>query len=605
MKTPPHIDWPRSFRDQLLLLVLLAAALLVPLGGSGSLERAEVYFMDGARTMLETGNWLVPQYRDKPFFDKPALAYWLIAGAFRLLGPSAPAARLVPALCALGTILVTVWLGALLGSRRVGLLAGLILTTTLPFVVFGHTAMADMPMTLMVSLAVAVGVFGWRHPERFWPVPTVGALLGLGFLTKGPVAVLLPGLALVPLAWSRRRDPTPLSFGRVALASILAMVIGLAWFVAIGLTLGREPLVYFFLRENLQRFAEETYDTGRGPLFYVWTYLVQGAPWSLFFAIAVGRRWQRWRAHEHASQDWLFTAVLLMVLPLSASRGKLDYYLLPLLPLASLAVAVSVAARWGRAEAWTARVAAGGASVALLGLLAAQCRAPAAWRAALFWNVVAAGIIICLTALLGSVVARPTRVRTIATLATATAAAFALLNFLWLPAFGRGQPNRAVVADVAREYRGQPRARLGICNDPARVHRDVIFSTRIDTVDMCEMWAITATRRPFMILIGERAWHSLWRIRWLRLAGEYDYLPMSALSLEALLAPPRPERLYLVANFRPMDEVGRQRWVEWRRQRRRALRAEYQAKLRRERADTARQDRTDSRRGADQAHPTP
>ena len=50
--------------------------------GQAPIERAEIYFLDGARSMVERADWLVPYYRGEPFFDKPPLTYWLMALAF-------------------------------------------------------------------------------------------------------------------------------------------------------------------------------------------------------------------------------------------------------------------------------------------------------------------------------------------------------------------------------------------------------------------------------------------------------------------------------------------------------------------------------------------
>ena len=50
--------------------------------------------------MLLSGDWLVPRLNGLPFFHKPPLLHWLQAAAMALLGPSAWAGRLVPALAA-------------------------------------------------------------------------------------------------------------------------------------------------------------------------------------------------------------------------------------------------------------------------------------------------------------------------------------------------------------------------------------------------------------------------------------------------------------------------------------------------------------------------
>jgi hypothetical protein len=70
----------------LLGLLTLAAVLLFPGLGASPIERAEIYFLDGARNMVERQDYLVPYYRGQPFFDRPALTYWLMAASFQTFG---------------------------------------------------------------------------------------------------------------------------------------------------------------------------------------------------------------------------------------------------------------------------------------------------------------------------------------------------------------------------------------------------------------------------------------------------------------------------------------------------------------------------------------
>jgi len=93
--------WPLG-----LLLALATAVFLVGLGAA-PIERAEIYFLDAARAMVERSDWLVPYYRGEPFYDKPPLTYWLLAASFQAFGPSLFSGRLVAALLALATLGVT------------------------------------------------------------------------------------------------------------------------------------------------------------------------------------------------------------------------------------------------------------------------------------------------------------------------------------------------------------------------------------------------------------------------------------------------------------------------------------------------------------------
>ena len=130
-------------------LFLAAAAVLLFWGlGQAPLERAEIYFLDGARSMLERHDLLVPYYRGQPFFDKPPLTYWLMAASFHAFGIGAGAARVVPAVAALSVLMATLWLGSVLFDRRTAWAAALMLATTGAFLGFGRVAMSDMLLAL-------------------------------------------------------------------------------------------------------------------------------------------------------------------------------------------------------------------------------------------------------------------------------------------------------------------------------------------------------------------------------------------------------------------------------------------------------------------------
>jgi 4-amino-4-deoxy-L-arabinose transferase-like glycosyltransferase len=424
---------------------LLAAGVLFPALGAAALERAEIYFLDVARAMVESGDWLVPRYRGEPFFDKPPLAYWLMALAFEAFGAKAAAARLVPAVAALGLILATLWLGTRLLDRRSALGGGIVLATTLGFMSFGRVAMSDMLLALWSTLAMGLCVMAYRPGAPAWTVSAVGAVLGLGFLTKGPIALLLPGLGILLYVWPRRAQ-RPFKAVNLALGALAFALFGVGWFVLIYLRMGAEPLVYFFVRENLQRFAAETYDSGKTPFFYLGAYLLVGAPWALFLPRAA------WRGLESGDERrFLLAWTFAMLVPLSLSRGKIDYYLLPLLPAVSL-----VLGRYLTTEAWRGIDRAW--ARAALGLLAA-----ALLLVPLVLRGVAEGwispgrrtafIAVTSTAALALVVAawRASARLVLGSLAAASGAVALGIVTLIVPGFLKAQPNRKLVRDLTRE----------------------------------------------------------------------------------------------------------------------------------------------------------
>ena len=187
--------------------------------------------------------------------------------------------------------------------------------------------MSDMLLTLWSTLAMGLALAAFRDGTASgWYIPVLGAVLGLGFQTKGPVALLLPGLGILALLWQRRRQRWPITLRLLLLALTLVIVIGLGWFAIIYLRMGPEPLAHFFLRENLERFAASTYDVGRRAWwYYVPAYLAFGLPWSPFLAVA---GWHvLWGGPEDRHSRLLLGWMGLMAVLLSLSRGKIDYYL--------------------------------------------------------------------------------------------------------------------------------------------------------------------------------------------------------------------------------------------------------------------------------------
>jgi 4-amino-4-deoxy-L-arabinose transferase-like glycosyltransferase len=544
------------------VLVLGFAALVLPNLGAAPLERAEIYFLDGARTMVETGEWIVPRYQGEPFFDKPPLTYWLMGAAFVGLGPEPGAARLVPATAALLTLLATAWLGLLLFDRRTALAGALVLATTLAFLSFARVAMSDMLLTLTTTLAVALGVRAYRPDPPAWTVPALGAVLGVAFLTKGPIALLVAGLALLLLVVWHRSRRLPCGPGSAAVAAAAFLVLGFGWFGLVYARLGAEPLEYFFLRENLERFAGEAYDVGRSAWFYLPAYAAEGLPWSPFLPLALGRLLRRGGedAAGRAPSRFLAAWVGLVLLPLCLSRGKVDYYLLPLYPAVSLLIG-----RWFVGVPWRALDRAWVRTVLVLlvaTLAVATLRAPSVpvgWRPGPGAIVLLAGVLAAsgLGAVL--VAARPTPPRAVAVLAGAVASVWLVLATFFLPAFAAAQPNRAIARDVARERRYRPDLRLATCADPAHARRDVLFYARVTAEERCDLWPLAASDRPYLLLVRPEASRSFSSVPTYRHVATYPYLPARSLTLAGLVSLPEPGTTVLIANFATTDPVAKRK----------------------------------------------
>jgi 4-amino-4-deoxy-L-arabinose transferase-like glycosyltransferase len=395
-------------------------------------------------------------------------------------------------------------------------------------------------------------------------VPLLGAVAGLGFATKGPIALLIPGVAILLLLLEKRRLPEAASGRAIALGTLLFLALGFGWFLLVYRRLGAEPLAYFFLRENLERFAAQTYDTGKPLWFYGPIYLALGLPWSPLLPLAAARLLGRAAPPPtRASARLLALWPLVVLVPLSLSRGKLDYYLLPLFPAVSLLIGRHLAApSWDGLDRGWARVVLLMQAAALALLLVRPPYVPGEWLPGPSGRHVLLAALGCGVLLLLAVSLRPSPGRVLLAPAAVVATSWSLLVLLFLPSFAASQPNRAIVADVARERQYRSDLRMAYCSDPTRVRRDILLEVRLAAVAECDLWSLAGSREPYLLL-ATPAQNASFRVdpRYRHIAT-YRYLPAEAFTFGGLFRLREPGEIMLGANFAtddPVAEVKRKR----------------------------------------------
>jgi hypothetical protein len=289
-------------------------------------------------------------------------------------------------------------------------------------------------------------------------------------------------------------------------------------------------------------------------------------PWSLALLPALAR------VRRSDASALLAAWILVALLPLSLSRGKLDYYLLPLYPAIALLVG-----RWLGEIEWTAfdrgaaRVLLVLGAVGFAGLAFLPQRLDPSWlpsptACALLALVSAAAAAACLGA-----AHRPSPDRLVFTLAAATASVGVILVSAFLPAFRAAQPNRRLAQAVARERAHRADLRVVACSDPARVERDVLFEARVPVERRCDLWDVAPAHQPFLFLLDREEFASLSGVPGFREVARYRYLPAVTLTLSGLLSPRPPGLVILAANFATGDPVAELRRKKLRKQ---ALREE-------------------------------
>ena len=317
----------------LLCLVLLAIPVWIEPAGSWLAEPDEARYAEIPREMLAARDLVTPRLNGVPYLEKPPLSYWANAVSLRLFGLTPWAARLPTRLFGLATIATLVLGVAALSSAEVGLAAGIFyLAAPLGFA-FCRINLTDAPLTFFftATLFLARATLARREARR--PHAVLSALTGLaaagGFLSKGLIAVVLPGaiLLLWCLATRRTRLLSSLLFGPALPAFLLAAA---PWLV---MAERRNPgfLQFFFIHEHFQRFSTSAAQRP-GPVYYfVLIFLAGFLPGVPFFLSSVKKAWRREEPDALFFLIW-FAVVLVFF---SLSKSKLPPYLLPAFPPAA------------------------------------------------------------------------------------------------------------------------------------------------------------------------------------------------------------------------------------------------------------------------------
>jgi len=327
-----------------LLLALACLFLFVGLGDLGLTDRDEGSNAEAAREMVETGNWISPTLNYEPRFAKPALVYWLMSGAYRTFGVGEFGARFPSAVFGVALVLLHYWFLTRLRGAQAGLLGALMLLLNVEMVAIGRLALTDSVLIFFTTLALYgfwLGIFGeGRERHAIWLL-YVGAALAT--LTKGPVGVLVPLLAIAPYLTITRRWGQFWQRGQPIAGLVVFLLLAVPWYAAM-LAIHGSQYTASAQANTIGRFLTAIGGHGGTVLFYIPILFFGFFPWSGFLPAALFAAWRDWRAAPLAPRlpsspelD-LFAALWLIAVFLffSLSATRLPHYIGPLLPAAAI-----------------------------------------------------------------------------------------------------------------------------------------------------------------------------------------------------------------------------------------------------------------------------
>ena len=326
--------WLDSRRIHVFVLALAVAIGYV--WGIGSLplfDLDEGAFTGATWAMFDRGDFLVPYLNEQPRFAKPVLIYWLQAASVGIFGFTEWAFRLPSVLAsALWVAMIYGFADRYLGARA-AFFAALIPATALMTTVVGKAAISDAVLLLFLTGAVFATFNHWVTGERRW-IRWAYLAMALGFLTKGPVAVVIPAVTsfLFYLMTGKGR-----AWWRAVLdwqGLLLFLLVAVPWYVLVWLEHGQAFIDEFFLKNNVGRFGEAMEGHSGGLWYYPLVTLIALLPFTGAVLTSLRHFRSDWQQPLRAPEStatalrrfgwvWFLTALVLF----SFSGTKLPHYL--------------------------------------------------------------------------------------------------------------------------------------------------------------------------------------------------------------------------------------------------------------------------------------
>ena len=296
---------PRRHRSKAPYWALAAVFLAVYVGSMftpGLLDDADSTHAEAAREMVASGDYVTLHINGVRYLEKAPLPYWLVAFSYKVFGVNEFSTRLpmVLSVMLLG-VLAFCW-GRHAFGERTGIYAALFVYTCAGVYLFTRVLIPDVLLSLLIALAAYYFLTALEPGAAAWRWYAAYAMMALGVLTKGLIALVFPGGAalfflLATGEWRRWREFRLLS------GFALFFAIAAPWHILAGL---RNPgtsehhgfLWFYFVNEHYLRFLGRRYprDYNKLPASLYWTlHLVWLFPWSLYLPAAVRTALSEWK----------------------------------------------------------------------------------------------------------------------------------------------------------------------------------------------------------------------------------------------------------------------------------------------------------------------
>lgn len=287
--------------------------------------------------MMDRGDWVIPTFNGDLRTDKPVLHYYFMRIGYNLFGQNAFGARFFSGLFGLLTLILVYVFGKRRFDEDTAFLAVLILVSSIHFITQFHLATPDPYLILFTTLSI-IWLFEGFESRSGWKLFGGYVSMALAFLTKGPIAIALPGGAmLIYLIISGQFGIPAIARLRIHLGLLALLLIDAPWYYAVHEATNGEWTEGFFIKHNVSRYTDTM--EGHGGFFLIMPLilLIGLLPFTGWVIPAYGMAWKLRR--ENGALALSAAAAFFVVLFFSFSSTKLPSYVSPALPFAALVTA--------------------------------------------------------------------------------------------------------------------------------------------------------------------------------------------------------------------------------------------------------------------------
>lgn len=299
---------------------------------NGMRQGTEGLYVQVVAEMFQRSSILTPFLDGVPHWSKPPLQFWLSYPLFTIFGE--PSLGIARASIAILTLFCT-WFISTWAHRNFLISKSLLfifLLGSLGFIKYSRTYMMEMPLALLTFLGAILFYDFSRSPFKTRNLILASGVSALSVLVKGPVSlVMISGTAGLFYLHQFYFNKASIPYKKIFYWLILTLVFSSIWFLLSYLEHGYEFLEYFFIRENLGKFASKSFpirNVFQGLLLY-------SLPWCLFIPMIIGKCNRVIKSHTTPERNhllYLFYGFLFSFSLWLIPNQRSHHYALPALP---------------------------------------------------------------------------------------------------------------------------------------------------------------------------------------------------------------------------------------------------------------------------------